>query len=193
MPSDVCCVFPFPPQILDRCAVWPLGNSPNQVNHLGGERTTALFIYAPKIGILNIYHTFHLMSFSATNAPLSLARSWTVASFPLWFKIVCNPAHTKSSHLPLIEWNLFSFAMFSWNLVDFWVRSRAKAKSLITDVFIWIRMILVYKRNLKLYEPFIFCQIIAIHFMLYLLVSRIFEYKPPGNSTTTAEPKKRGT
>ena len=68
MPSIVCCVFPFPPQILDRCAVWPLGNSPNrpsQVNHLGGERTTALFIYAPKIGILNIYHTFHLMSFSA--------------------------------------------------------------------------------------------------------------------------------
>ena len=100
-------------QILDRCAVWPPGNSPNrpsQVHHLGGERITALFLYAPiflLLKLLDIFklifkYPFSLQNFilgyttflhcNATNAPYSLVRSWTVASFPLSFTIVCNPA-----------------------------------------------------------------------------------------------------
>ena len=77
-------------------------------------------------------------------------------------------------------------------LIDhFWVRSRAKTESLITDVLIWIRMILGYKRNFKLYDPFIFCQIIAIHFVIFTRI-KDFWIQIPENSTTAAEPKKRG-
>ena len=42
--------------------------------------------------------TFHefASSFLETDAPFSVARSWTVASFPVWFTIEHNPAHKMS-------------------------------------------------------------------------------------------------